>query len=746
MHRVEREMGPPRRDENCFVMEAFTRALLLLAALLVPLPGDAQTSGIIQTKPVCFPAYGQVFGAPPFHTIADQYIEGPDPVVLDNGDIAIFVDVGAGVYLAPGSTEALEALVYSWTLPPRWYPIYSTDNWGTKSAYAEAEGAFPSVRYFNGAWRTMYTSTLDYSLRRARCPDPGQPPVPCTANYDRTGRIDSTNPLWPPAARDQWWLQPATPACQNHGIPPPESAWDDLTWIQTCPNVGSGFPNALKGFDETFWVYHTDGNYTPCTGYVRTPVNTDLTYGLPSCVGGLPSQVFDVSTGDDGYYHLLGSDAGPYPPGAVGINEWSSTDGVSWSLNVNRAPYTANCAALGLAADCWVSGAAYLKNKFGRIIEPRVAVGTVGNGGVLGGHWRLFYWADAGAVLPPSWGLAAASCPVPNLNPGGVPNYGGSFDGVSYAVAAGWAWDWYQPNTPVSVDIFADGMKVATVSANQYRGDLAVPGDVDHYYGNGFHGFQWGLPEYLLDGAQHTISIRYAGTSQELAGSPRTLYQGNHDASSCYETSGWVWNAMQPQTPITADLLVDGVFFQSVVANQFRGDLLNAGIGDGRHGFRWATPGSLRDGVSHTVTLRYGGTTQNTSNTPRTLQCAPARFYTIEPCRIVDTRNANGPYGGPAIGAQSARTFTLAGTCGIPSTATAVVLNVTVIGASSGGSFTLYPSALPVPTASSVSFSAGQTRANFGIFGVDSAGQMNVFCGQASGTANVILDAAGYFQ
>ena len=724
-----------------------------IAALTVSRVLLAQSSGIIQTKPVCFPAYGQVFGAPPLHTIVDQYIEGPDPVVLDNGDIAIFVDVGAGVFQSAGSSEALEALVYSQSAPPRWYPIYATNNWGTDPTLKEAEGAFPSVRFFNFSWRTLYTSTLDYASRHERCADPGQPVVPCTNNYDRTGRIDSSNPLWPPAIRSQWWLQPATPACQNHGVPPPDSAWDDISWVQTCPNSGSGFPNALLGFFGNSFVYHVDGNYSSCSGYVRTQINGDMTYGAPECVTGVPVQVFDITTGNDGYYHLLGSSTSGYPPGSEGVREWLSSDGLSWSLNVNRAPYTVSCAAFGLASDCWVSGVAYLKNKYGRIVEPRVAIGTAGNGGVFSGNWRLFYWADLGAVLPPSWGQNAASCPVPNLIPGGVPNYGGNFDAVSCAGVSGWAWDWYQPNSPVNVDVYADGTKVATVAANQYRGDLGSPGDANYYYGNGYHGFQYALPESLLNGAAHTISLKYAGTNQDLAGSPRTLtcapvYQGNHDASTCYETGGWVWNANQPHTPITADLLVDGALYQSVSANQFRADLFNnhPPIGDGYHAFRWTTPGALRNGAPHSITVRYGGTSTATSNSPRTIQCGSARFYTITPCRLVDTRGANGPFGGPALGAQGARTFTLRGACGIPSTAIAVVLNVTVTGSSAAGSFTLYPSDLPLPTASSVSYSAGQTRATFGIFGLDSAGRVNVFCNQPSGSAQVILDAAGYFQ
>lgn len=112
----------------------------------------------------------------------------------------------------------------------------------------------------------------------------------------------------------------------------------------------------------------------------------------------------------------------------------------------------------------------------------------------------------------------------------------------------------------------------------------------------------------------------------------------------------------------------------------------------------------------------------------------------------MDTRNPNGPHGGPAIGAQGARTFSLVGACGIPSSTSAVVVNVAVTAPTAGGSFTLYPSDLPVPTASSVAYGSGQTRVTEGIFGLDSAGRLNVFCNQSSGTAHVILDAFGYFQ
>ena len=59
--------------------------------------------------------------------------------------------------------------------------------------------------------------------------------------------------------------------------------------------------------------------------------------------------------------------------------------------------------------------------------------------------------------------------------------------------------------------------------------------------------------------------------------------------------SGWAWNPQEPNTPINVDVYSDGVLLNSVPANQFRQDLRNAGIGNGVHGFSFATPNSLKN-------------------------------------------------------------------------------------------------------------------------------------------------------
>lgn len=64
---------------------------------------------------------------------------------------------------------------------------------------------------------------------------------------------------------------------------------------------------------------------------------------------------------------------------------------------------------------------------------------------------------------------------------------------------------------------------------------------------------------------------------------------------------GWAWNPQAPDQPVSVDIQLDGVSIGSCVANIFRPDLRDAGIGDGRHAFQFRLPASLLDNKVHTV-------------------------------------------------------------------------------------------------------------------------------------------------
>jgi hypothetical protein len=125
---------------------------------------------------------------------------------------------------------------------------------------------------------------------------------------------------------------------------------------------------------------------------------------------------------------------------------------------------------------------------------------------------------------------------------------------------------------------------------------------------------------------------------------------------------------------------------------------------------------------------------------------AVASFYTLTPCRVLDTRNPSGPYGGPALGANTQRSFAFGGRCGIPATARAVSVNVTVTQGNAPGVLKLFPSGIAVPTASSINYRGGQTRANNSFSQLSSGGSLTIRCEQISGNVHAIIDVNGYYQ
>jgi uncharacterized repeat protein (TIGR01451 family) len=137
----------------------------------------------------------------------------------------------------------------------------------------------------------------------------------------------------------------------------------------------------------------------------------------------------------------------------------------------------------------------------------------------------------------------------------------------------------------------------------------------------------------------------------------------------------------------------------------------------------------------------------NQDDTSAALVSAPGvDFFTIPPCRLVDTRLAMGPLGGPALGAQTTRRFTLIQQCGIPPSARALSVNLAVTGATAPGNLRLFPVGAALPVVSSINYSVAQTRANNGIVSLGPDGDLDVFCGQGSGTVHLILDVNGYFE
>lgn len=120
-------------------------------------------------------------------------------------------------------------------------------------------------------------------------------------------------------------------------------------------------------------------------------------------------------------------------------------------------------------------------------------------------------------------------------------------------------------------------------------------------------------------------------------------------------------------------------------------------------------------------------------------------FFSVAPCRAIDTRLPDGPRGGPALVAGSDRPFALGVVCGVPVGATAVSVNIAVSGGTAPGNVRLHAGGTAVPVVSTINYAAGQTRSNNAIVPLSPAGELAAFVGAATGTVHFILDVNGFF-
>jgi chitinase len=176
--------------------------------------------------------------------------------------------------------------------------------------------------------------------------------------------------------------------------------------------------------------------------------------------------------------------------------------------------------------------------------------------------------------------------------------------------------------------------------------------------------------------------------------------------------------AIQEKATYIAQKSLAGVFVFEVA-----GDFFPAEVGDARHPLLTALRNAFR--------------------------AAPSAFFALNPCRVADTRNAPSNSGGPALAANTTRTFPAAGLCGIPTDAIAIAINVTVVGETEAGNLRLYPAGAPAPVASTINFAVSHVRANNAIIPLGVDGRIAVQCDMppgSTGTTHFLFDVSGYFK
>jgi hypothetical protein len=123
-----------------------------------------------------------------------------------------------------------------------------------------------------------------------------------------------------------------------------------------------------------------------------------------------------------------------------------------------------------------------------------------------------------------------------------------------------------------------------------------------------------------------------------------------------------------------------------------------------------------------------------------------ASFVTLNPTRIVDTRYGTGGFNSP-LGPNQTMVVTVAGTGGVPTVAAAfpkaVVVNVTVEGATAQSDLVVWPDGTSAPVASDLNFLRGQTVPNLVIVKLSAAGKIDIR--NDFGFTSVIVDVVGWY-
>jgi hypothetical protein len=206
--------------------------------------------------------------------------------------------------------------------------------------------------------------------------------------------------------------------------------------------------------------------------------------------------------------------------------------------------------------------------------------------------------------------------------------------------ANGWAVDPDDVDAPVTVRILVDGAILTEIEATEYRQDIVDAG-IDPDGTAGFLVFMGDLG--ITFDVTHSILIeaRDAQTAEwrRLDGSPRAIMcsnlQGFHDAESGIVSredcvaAGWAADRdTQFGSRARVRIRVDGKVVAEVTADQFRQDVLDAGIGDGFYGWSVNLFGKVTPNVEHIVRAEMRDTTLRRLwlplfETDKTLTCLP---------------------------------------------------------------------------------------------------------------------------
>jgi glycosyltransferase involved in cell wall biosynthesis len=216
------------------------------------------------------------------------------------------------------------------------------------------------------------------------------------------------------------------------------------------------------------------------------------------------------------------------------------------------------------------------------------------------------------------------------------PIFQSAVDIVDRTIISGWAYDSSQPGLRVTILIRANDEPIGRVVADGPREDLKHAG-----IGDGAHAFSFNVAGRLAADQEYVVDVTRVSDGARLGHSPILLevpaaappstqsasalgpLTGCLDSLSRTRMTGWAMEEGNNDHHVGLVVTANGRLVSHLLANRFRQDLKDAGLGDGRHGFDILLP-ELSALVTHQVHIRRQADGAELAGSPVILPAATA--------------------------------------------------------------------------------------------------------------------------
>ncbi len=509
-----------------------------------------------------------------------------------------------------------------------------------------------------------------------------------------------------------------------YAFPTQVSSWGTINSVQISTGTLTGFQDT---YDGNIPRLDPSGNYIYVGGYGSSKLN--ISNGpavLSSSSFSLSGNIWLSEIGD----RILTSSGNAFLTSSVSSLDFapnghlSGSNTVSWAANSQRLHQTAILSDI----DSHTNTQLQLYGDEGLQLQSQVGLPGFSNAGTsYVSHGRYIFWnaaasklfaviqADTSSGLLSDYAIytvnSTDSIPACNyaVSPGSLTISGSSYASWFFDVTSNCTWN---PAT--------------TSTSNPW---LYFFSNTSYVNGNGRATFY----ANTNSGSARTTSVTFGDKTAVITQAAASCTYSLSSTSRAFSQAGGTGEVNLVTDANCPWSIQSGVSWLSVTSSQ---------SGTGPATVRYSVEGNTTSTLSRSASINIAGISYSVQENTIPVS-APSSFVSIKPCRIADTREARGPFGGPSLAANSTRTFSIVSSnCNIPSSATAFSLNITVVPRGPLSYITAWPSGQSQPFVSTLNSTDGRVKANAAIIDAGSNKAVSFF---ATDPTDLVVDITGYF-